>query len=174
MRASNTTYRVGPEGDSPPTAGAELGLAVRTQVPTAVRKLGLVADSAGGSVVAVSRRGRGRGLPDHRLPVAGQLVLDTSGWRRHTTAQNGRHVFVRKGARVGLTEGLTAWNDGGNMEEVLRNQEDRRREKGAVFMVVGPLKDSHCTAQPLIIQREPTQSRAIHKILVRAVGLVHN
>lgn len=112
---------------------------------------------------------RGRGLPDHRLPVAGQLVLDTSGWRRHTTA-----VFVRKGARVGLTEGLTARNDGGNMEEVLRDQEERRREKGAVFMVAGPEKDSHCTAQPSIIQREPTQSQAIHKILARAVGLVQN
>lgn len=80
----NTTYRVGPEGDSPPTAGTELGLAVRTQVPTTVCKLGLVADSAGGSVVTVNRRRCG--LPDHRLPVAGQLVLDPSGRKRNSKA----------------------------------------------------------------------------------------
>lgn len=64
-------YRVGSQGYSPPTAGAELGLAVRAQVPTAICKLGLVADAAGWRVIPVdSRTRRRRGLPDYRLPVA--------------------------------------------------------------------------------------------------------
>lgn len=74
------THRVRSQGDPAPTAGAELGLAVGTQIPAAVRKFGLAADAAGGRVVPVSGRARRhRGLPDHRLPVAGQLLLDTSG-----------------------------------------------------------------------------------------------
>ncbi len=81
------SYLVGSQGDSPPTAGTELGLAVRTQVSTAICELGLVADAAGWRVVPVNGRARRhRGLPDHRLPVAGQLLLDTSerqktGWK---------------------------------------------------------------------------------------------
>lgn len=73
------SYRVGSKEDSPPTAGTELGLAVRTQVPAAICELGLVADAAGWRVVPVDRARCHRGLPDHRLPVAGQLLLDSSG-----------------------------------------------------------------------------------------------
>lgn len=74
------SYRVRSQGDSPPTAGTELGLAVRTQVPAAICELGLVADAACWRVVPVNGRACShRGLPDHRLPVAGQLLLDTSG-----------------------------------------------------------------------------------------------
>lgn len=81
-----SSYRVGSQGDSPPTAGTELGLAVRTQVPAAVCELGLVADTAGRRVIPVDgRAGRHRGLPDHRLPVAGQLLLDSPG--RNKTAR---------------------------------------------------------------------------------------
>lgn len=76
-------YRVGSQGHSPTTAGAELGLAVRTQVPAAICKLRLVADAAGGRVVPVNgRTRRRRGLPDYRLPVAGQLLLDASGKKK--------------------------------------------------------------------------------------------
>lgn len=72
-------YRVGSQRDSPPAAGTELGLAVRAQVPTAICELGLVADAAGWRVVPVNCRTRSRrGLPDNRLPVAGQLLLDPS------------------------------------------------------------------------------------------------
>ena len=80
-------YRIGSEGDSPPTAGTELGLAVRAQVPTAICKLGLVADAAGWRIIPVNGRTCRRcGLPDYRLPVAGQLLLDASagnkaGWK---------------------------------------------------------------------------------------------
>lgn len=80
MTAISLSYRVRSQGHSPPTAGAELGLTVRTQAPAAVCKLGLVADAAGGRVVPVNgRASRHRGLPDNRLPVAGQLLLDSSG-----------------------------------------------------------------------------------------------
>lgn len=53
-------YRVGSQRHSPSTAGAELGLAVRAQVPTAICKLGLVADAAGWRVVPVNGRTRSR------------------------------------------------------------------------------------------------------------------
>lgn len=85
---SGTSYRVGPQGHSGPTSGAELGLAVRAQVPTAVCKLGLVADAAGRSVVPVNGRTcRRRGLSDHRLPVAGQLLLDASATQQHRSVK---------------------------------------------------------------------------------------
>lgn len=89
-----TTYRVRSQGDSAPAAGAELGLAVRTQIPTTVCKFGLAADAAGRCVIPVSGRARRHcGLPDHRLPVAGQLLLDASGWNRNMTALMGDHIF---------------------------------------------------------------------------------
>lgn len=73
------SHRIGPQGDTAPAAGAELGLAVGAQVATAVGELGLVADAAGGGVVPVDGGARRhRRLPDHRLPVAGQLLLDSS------------------------------------------------------------------------------------------------
>lgn len=79
------SHRVGPQRHPPPTASAELGVAVRAQVPTAICKLGLVADSTGGCIVPMDGRARRRrGLPNHRLPVAGQLLLDSSG-------KEGRH-----------------------------------------------------------------------------------
>lgn len=74
-----TSYRVGSQRDSPPTAGTELGLAVRAQIPAAICKLGLVADAAGWRVVPVNWTCRRRGLPNNRLSVAGQLLLDASG-----------------------------------------------------------------------------------------------
>lgn len=79
------SHRVGPQRHPPPTASAKLGVAVRTQVPTAVCKLGLVADSTGGCIIAMDGGARRyRGLPDHRLSVAGQLLLDSPG-------REGRH-----------------------------------------------------------------------------------
>lgn len=56
-RRSNVkeTYIVGAQGDPPPAAGAELGLAVGAEVAAAVGELGLPADSAGGGVVLLLR-----------------------------------------------------------------------------------------------------------------------
>lgn len=147
---NSLTYRVRSQGDSPPTTGTELGLAVRTQVPTTVCKFGLVADAAGRCIVPVSCRARWRcGLPDHRLPVAGQLMLDTSGWNRNMKALIGGHVFMRKGVQehwfyqrpysiwIISVEWLSE-----NLEEIQRNKEERRRaketHKRAVFMAAGP------------------------------------
>lgn len=80
--STSISYTVGAQGHPPSAAGTKLGLAVRAEAATAVSKLGLVADATGGSVVPVLTRG---GLParllphpPHRLPVAGQLLLDTS------------------------------------------------------------------------------------------------
>lgn len=79
------SHRVGPQRHPPPTASAKLGVAVRTQAPTAICKLGLVADSTGGCIIPMDGGARRcRGLPDHRLSVAGQLLLDASG-------REGRH-----------------------------------------------------------------------------------
>jgi len=81
----NFSYRVGSQGHSPPTASTELCLAIRTQVPTTICEFGLVADATGWCIVPMNSRARcRRGLPDHRLPVAGQLLLDASGikWNR--------------------------------------------------------------------------------------------
>lgn len=48
------SHRVGAQGHSSPTASAELGLAVRTQVPTSICKLGLVADATGWCIVPMN------------------------------------------------------------------------------------------------------------------------
>lgn len=78
------SHRIGPQGDAASAAGAELGLAVGAQVAAAVGELGLVADAAGGRVVPVDGGARRhRRLPDHRLPVAGQLLLDSSAGQKN-------------------------------------------------------------------------------------------
>lgn len=83
------SHRIGPQGDAAPAAGAELGLAVGAQVAAAVGELGLVADAAGGRVVPVDGGARRhRRLPDHRLPVAGQLLLDSSAGQKKCQSVN--------------------------------------------------------------------------------------
>ena len=56
-------------------------MAVRAEVTTAVSELGLVADATGGGVVPGLGACAGCGLANHSLPVAAQLLLDTSGGR---------------------------------------------------------------------------------------------
>lgn len=48
------SYRVRSQGDSAPTAGTELRLAVRTQVPAAICELGLATDATRRRVVPVN------------------------------------------------------------------------------------------------------------------------
>lgn len=76
---SGGPHRVGAQRHAAPTASAELGLTVRAQAPAAVSELGFVTDAAGGSVVSVNGAGGCCGLPYDRLPVTGQLLLDSSG-----------------------------------------------------------------------------------------------
>lgn len=63
------SHLIGSQRDPPPAASAELGLAIRTDVATAVGKLGLMADPADGRVALPNLAGR------HLLPDLPHLVL---------------------------------------------------------------------------------------------------
>lgn len=102
----SSSHRVGPQRDSASAAGAELGLAVGAQVAAAVGKLGLMADAAGGCVVPVDGgAGRHRCLPDHCLPVAGQLLLDPSVDRRTGRGHNVQNQDLQGDHRIKLQRG---------------------------------------------------------------------
>ena len=73
---SESGYLVGAQRDPSPAAGAELGLAIGTDMATAVGKLGFVADAAGGRVSLRLRRGFGL-IPDllHLVLVHFKLLV---------------------------------------------------------------------------------------------------
>lgn len=72
---------VGAKRDSPPTASAEFGLTVGAEVATAVSKLGLATDTAGGGVVLLLGLLTACISPDatHLLFVALELLVQCSG-----------------------------------------------------------------------------------------------
>lgn len=77
---TENTHTVGAQRDPSSTASTELGLAVRTEVPTAVGKLGLVANATGGCVVlvlALLPLLRLLRYPPHLLLIAGKLLVHT-------------------------------------------------------------------------------------------------
>lgn len=74
------TYTVGAQRDPSSTAGTELDLAVGTEVPTAVGKLGLVANATGGCIIlvlALLSLLRFLRYPPHLLLIAGKLLVHT-------------------------------------------------------------------------------------------------